>query len=93
VLQQLAGGVHHLALLTAKVTQQLQYAADSLQHMTQRLDDVIHWAVSQEQQEALAKQQQLSERAGQLGQLVMLLGLSVAALRVGRAWEVHQVSW
>eukprot|EP00775_Hariotina_reticulata_P006609 gene6609-6837_t len=91
VLQQLAAGVHSLSMLSANIIQQLQYATDSLQAVIQRLDDVMHWVISQKQQEALAKQQLLSERAGQLGQLLMLLGMAVAAVGVGRAWEVHQV--
>eukprot|EP00878_Enallax_costatus_P006697 GHUV01007021.1.p1 GENE.GHUV01007021.1~~GHUV01007021.1.p1 ORF type:complete len:717 (+),score=210.53 GHUV01007021.1:1028-3178(+) len=91
VLQQLATGVHQLSVLSATVVHQLQQLSSGISSLTSRMDQLLSWATEQDQHKRLAAQQVLGHNAGQMGLALLLVAVGVAALRVGRVWEVHQV--
>jgi hypothetical protein len=93
VLQQLAVGVSSLSVLSSTVVHQLHSISHAGSRLAAQLDQLLGWAGKQERQSRLAAQQALGERCGQLGMGLLLAGLAVAAVRVGRLWEVHQVRW
>ncbi|WIA41266.1 hypothetical protein OEZ86_004871 [Tetradesmus obliquus] len=91
VLQQLAVGVSSLSLLSSALIHQLHSITAAGSRLISQLDQLLGWAGKQERQQRLASQQALGERCGQLGLGMLLVGLAVAAVRVGRLWEVHEV--
>ncbi|WIA41267.1 hypothetical protein OEZ86_004871 [Tetradesmus obliquus] len=90
VLQQLAVGVSSLSLLSSALIHQLHSITAAGSRLISQLDQLLGWAGKQERQQRLASQQALGERCGQLGLGMLLVGLAVAAVRVGRLWEVHE---
>lgn len=92
VVQQLASGVHSLSVMSSAVVHHAQQLSTGVTNLTSRLDSLLGWAKKQEQRNQLAAQQALGQHAGQLGLSLLLVALGVTALRVGRVWEVHQVS-
>ncbi|KAF6262102.1 hypothetical protein COO60DRAFT_1699512 [Scenedesmus sp. NREL 46B-D3] len=91
VLQQLAVGVSRLSVMSDAALHQLHGVSQAGARLAGQLDQLLGWAGQQERRSRLAGQQALGERCGQLGMGLLLAGLGVAAVRVGRLWEVHQV--
>jgi hypothetical protein len=80
-----------LSILTSTIIHQLHSFSAAGSRLSKQLEQLLGWAGRQERQAQLGAQQALGERAGQLGMALLLAGLAVAAVRVGRLWEVHQV--
>lgn len=91
VLQQLSAGVTSLSVMSAAVVHHLSSITSLGAQLATQLEQLLGWAGRRQRQQQLAAQQALGEQSGQMGVAVLLVGLGVAAVKVGRLWEVHQV--
>jgi hypothetical protein len=85
--------MHALSMLLSAAVGQLSTVSYGLTGLSVRLDDAAATDAAHKAEQQRAAQQALCERAARTGVLLLLTATGIVALRLGRLWEVHAVSW